>query len=339
MLRIGVTALLLSIAACDSRAVPKAESVPAIPIIDLPTSVAMTARVDESTIAWIAPRRDASDSIGQLVGDSAVRLRLWPSTRVADSAMSRVCGALATGRVPTALADARVLPIDSSAPALGIRRLKANDVAGVRWIVPGTQAQYAFEGLTDNGQQRVSFRWPVRADTSVRIPVGAADSVIEAALSPSPDTLDAFMRRVVASSGGMPTPAANQLPKPRQADAVPLVSDLPFHLVTLSRACPTTTLRLNVLARTDQRIRIPVRAGDQIDAFASTQYGAVQVSIEEVGPTAPPTGFANVPEARAIATVDGTLTLRLTLQVVSKQQRADQDVLVRVTRRGARAAP
>ncbi len=335
MLRSRLAVLLLSIAACDSRAVPVAESAPAIPMLDLPSSVAMAARIDNISVDWISARRDPIDSVGQLVGDSAVRLRLWPSSSVSDSAMSRACGSIATGRVPIALADARVLPIDTSAPALGIRRLKTQDVSGVRWIVPGAHAQYAFEGVTDDGRQRVSFRWPVRADLSARIPVGAADSVIEAVLSPSPDTLDALMRRVAMSQSETPTPAPKNLPKPRQADAVPLVSDLPFHVVTLPLACPTTTLRINVLARAEQRIRIPVRAGDQIDAFASTEYGAVQVNFEEAGPTAPATGFANVPEARVIATVDGTVTLRLTLQVVSKQQRADQDVLLRITRRGA----
>lgn len=295
----------------------------------------MTERVSNGSRAWIAARRDATDSVGQLVGDSAMRLRVWSTSSVADSSMSRVCGALATGRVPKALADAQVLPIDSGAPSLGVRALRTSDIAGVRWIVPGAQAQYAFEGVTDDGRRRVSFRWPVRADSTARIPVGAADSVIEAAISPSPDTLDAFMRRVAVSYSGTPPSAPRDLPKPRQADAVPLLSDLPFHVVTLPLACPTTTLRLNVLARTEQRIRIPVRAGDQIDAFASTEYGAVQVYFEEAGPSTPATGFANVPEARVVATVDGTVTLRLTLQVVSKQQRADQDVLLRITRRGA----
>jgi hypothetical protein len=141
------------------------------------------------------------------------------------------------------------------------------------------------------------------------------------------------MRRVVASAPGSPRAESSTLPAPRQVDAVPLVSDLPFHVVALPLACPTATFRVPMIARVEQRLRLPVHAGDELEAFATAEYGTVQVAFEEAGLPSSPSAPGGAPRARVIAARDGTVTLRLLLQVVLKKQRADQDVLLTLTRR------
>ncbi|MBY0490928.1 MAG: hypothetical protein K2R93_13885 [Gemmatimonadaceae bacterium] len=311
-----------------------------MPAIPWPAALPLTGRLTTTGAEWLAARASRADSVGVVRGDSAIRLRLWPISDAPTASMRQLCGAMALGRAPRLALDTLALPADSTLPALGRRRLTdtvaaggARDPIGVRWIVPGAQAQYHFEGVTRDGAQRVSFRWPVRSDTSVRLPVGAPDSVIEAALQPSPDSLDALVRRVVASATTSPVVPADDAQPPRQVDAVALVSDLPFHVVALPLACPTATYRVPMIARVEQRVRIPVKAGDEVDAFASVEYGAVQVAFEEAGLDAPSARFTSVPRARVVAAADGAVTLRLALQVVSKQQRADQNVLLRLTRR------
>lgn len=335
--RFTVLLMVAGLAACTERAEVRASAagarLTAVPSIVPPASLTLVGRLAHDGAEWRAAR-EATDSVGLVVGDSAIRLRLWPTVVTSDDVPQPLCGAVALGRVPLMVrTDTLRLPADTIAPALGLRAIGETERVGVRWIVPGAQAQYHFEGVTRDGRQRVSFRWPVRTDASVRIPVGAPDSVIEAALRPSPDSLDAFIQRVVATGQATPVVLAPSDGAPRQADAVPLVSDLPFFTVPLSMACPAATFRLTVLARTDQRLRIPVKAGDEIDAFASAAYGAVQLWIEEAGPPPASERFANVPRARAQAAADGVVTVHLTLLTVSKQQRADQEVLVRLMRR------
>lgn len=299
----------------------------------LSSEIALVGRQTVFGSEWLGLRRNLQDSVGVITGDSVVRLRIWPSSRASAEALSLLCGAIALHRVPLVSGDARALPASPVGVDFGVRSLDADEPIGVRWIVPGTQAQYRFEGVTRDGQQRVSFRWPVRADSSIRIPVGAPDSVIEAALRPSPDSLDAFVQRVASIGGAGPLAVRAPDAAPRQVDAVSLVSDLPFYVVPLSSACPTATFRLTVLARTDQRVRIPVKAGDEVDGFASAEYGAVQLWFEEAGPPTPNERFATIPRARVIAAADGVVTAHLTLLTVSKQQRPDQEVLLRLTRR------
>jgi hypothetical protein len=336
---------MVSLTACGGERAPaatppSAAPITTVPALPLPAGISLTGRVRQGAVEWRAAR-GLTDSVGLVVGDSAVRLRLWPASSASTGSQQQLCGAMATGQVPRVRLDTLTLPADTAAPLLGVRRLTVDasgrDPVGVRWIVPGAQAQYHFEGVTRDGHQRVSFRWPVHADSTVRIPVGAPDSVIEAALAPRPDTLDALMRRAVATSASTSAnapiaPPMDEQP-PRQSDAVPLVSDLPFYVVTLPLACPVATFRIPMIARVEQRVRIPVKAGDEVEAFATVEYGAVQVAFEEAGLSAPAAGFANVPRARVVAAADGTLTLRLGLQVISKKQRADQEVLLRLTRR------
>jgi hypothetical protein len=254
--------------------------------------------------------------------------------RVADAATARLCGVVATQtRAPVLLPG--MAASDSAAPRLAQRVLVDSAIIGVRYLVPGAQAAYVFEGFSRDGAQRVSVRRPVVTRPGVQVPMGAPDSVIEAALAPSPLALDAELQRLRLSAPAAPL-AATPDQKPALADAVPVVRDFPVFDVSLSEACPDVTVLVPMIARVDQRVRIPVGAGDVVSAYATTESGAVRAWFEETGP--PPDGprYSSVPRATVVASSAGRVTLRVSLQVVVKQQRADQPVLVRLTRRSGR---
>lgn len=296
-----------------------------------------------ATLLACAPRPEATPHQDTTSLPSGFSLR----PREADDATARLCSVIATdSRAPVALPG---LPLgDTAAPRLAQRVVTDSLVTGVRFVVPGESAAYIFEGFTANGASRISGRVAVASAPGVRVPVGAADSLIEQALMPAPRQLDAELIALrppanVGGGGGAGAPGGTNsaIPfalgdahaKPRLADAAPVVRDFPLFEVALSEACPDVTVQVPVLARVDQRIRIPVQAGDVISAHAAAEAGAVRVYFEEAGP--PPAGarYTEVPVADIVASRDGRVTLRVELQVVVRKQRADQQVLIHLARR------
>ncbi len=267
---------------------------------------------------------------GTVAGESVARLLVQRNPR--DEAVSRLCAALATGtREPVELPWA--WPVDPTAPRLALRTIREGDVEGVRFVVPGTSARYVFEGLTRDGSQRVSVRWPVDADPAYPIPVGAADSVVEASLRPSVfalDSLVAALRFVTPPDGSWPTvPTERPL---ADARAVTDVRVIPVHPARLSIACHDVTLALPMLARADHMLKIPVEPGDVITANAGVAAGTVRLSFDEA-PTVPePPAREGVTRAAIEATTTGEVTLRVRLQVLPRVQRSRQQVLVRLQR-------
>jgi hypothetical protein len=269
---------------------------------------------------------------GRVAGDSAVRLLV--RTRTDDAGTARLCGVLA-GRVRAPVDLAWGLPLDTAAPRLLWSAIDGRDVQGVRFVVPGERAVWAFEGLTTNGAHRVSLRWPVRGNPSAPVPVGAPDSVIEASLVPRPSALDSLVLGLRDTGVVLATPRLSDstaLTRPVPSRAVPLVSDLPWHHVRLSDACPEATFVIPMIARADQRVRIVVRRGDRIDVSATVEYGAMRLSFDEVALPAPSSPGA-IPQASVVAAADGRVTLRVELLTTPKKQRADQAVLLHVARR------
>lgn len=268
---------------------------------------------------------------GRVAGDSTLRLLVVP--RVDDRATARLCGHLATRSV-TASAIPFGLPIDTTMPPLAIRLIEGDRVSGLRYLVPGAQGLYVFEGISRDGSRRVSVRWPVASDPSRPIPANAADSLIEAALSPSPFVLDSAMQGVqtgtsaVAGNRGV-VPSADAA----RAMAVPLVRDYPDQTVLLSDACPQVTILLPVLARIDQRLRIPVSTGDRVVARGLVDQGSIVLSFDEAEPQAESrTLRQSVPEVAITAPGDGRVSLRVRLQVVPRIHRTLQPVVLSVGR-------
>lgn len=272
---------------------------------------------------------------GRSRGDSAVRLLVAP--RGDDRMTARVCGHLVT-RSEAAVAIPYGLPIDTTMPPLAIRLIHGDSVSGVRYLVPGAQGYYLFEGISHDGSRRISVRWPVTSDPARPIPAGAADSLIEAAVRPSPYGLDSLMQLFRVGTGvgddhrGALPPADSA-----RAMAMPLVRDFPDQLLTVTDACPQVTILLPVLARVDYKLRVPVRSGDVVRARALQGEGTVQLSFDEAPPAATPPALREaIPEVALTAPRDGRVTLRVRLQVVPRVQQAQQPVVLSVGRMPAR---
>ena len=317
-LAVGLGALFL--AACRDGASPtqRAESL-AASAVSVPSALGVT--VVESNGRFE----------GRVAGDSTLRVRVVP--RVDDRATARLCGHLATRSV-AASAIPFGLPIDTTMPPLAIRLVEGDHVSGLRYLVPGAQGFYVFEGISRDGSRRVSVRWPVVSDPSRPIPANAADSLIEAALSPRPFALDSVMQRLHAGTSGMDgnrgaLPSADSA----RAIALPLVRDYPDQTVWLSDACPQVTILLPVLARIDQRLRIPVSMGDRVVARGLVDQGSIVLSFDEAEPQAESrTLRQSVPEVAVTAPRDGRVSLRVRLQVVPRIHRALQPVVLSVGR-------
>jgi hypothetical protein len=267
---------------------------------------------------------------GLAPGDSLPRLLVRRNPR--NEATARLCGVLATGSAaPVSLPW--VAPVDSAAPRLAQRLLTTGDVHGVRFVVPGPTARYVFAGITRDGSQVVSLQWPVAADPARPIPVGAPDSVVEAAIVPSVFRLDSMVHAL-----HFDTPPDKAWPKQpvdgplADARAVPDVRLLPVHVAALSVACPDVTLALPMLARADHTVKIPVNAGDRVTAQAGVANGTVRISFDEAPPTAEPPAREAVTRAAIEATAAGDVTLRVRLQVLPRVQVSRQNVLVRLQR-------
>ncbi len=271
--------------------------------------------------------------VGRLAGDTAVRWQVRP--RRDDVATRRLCGFLATGsRLGARLPEG--WPMDTLAPRLLIRTLEGADLMGIRYLTPGADAHYWFEGITRDGAWRVSMRWPVVSDPLRPLPASAPDSAIEAALTPSPRALDALAAALALPAESPWRPGALPTQADAEAGAVILARDYPDQLLQLSTACPQATVMLPVLARVDQRLRIPVRRGDRVEARGTVPDGAVRLAFDEA-PPAPGSDPGErgmlrspIPEAAITAAEDGRVTLRVRLLVVPRAQQAVQPVVVTV---------
>lgn len=274
------------------------------------------------------------DSAGVLRGtvavDSTPRLLVRPNPR--DEATARLCAVIATDtREPAELAWG--WPLDSTAPRLVQRTIRAGDVEGVRFVVPGASARYVFEGLTRDGTYRVSVQWPVEADPARPIPVGAADSVVEASLRPSVLALDSVVTALrFVTPPEVAWPAAPTERPMADARAVADVRVIPVHPARLSVACHDVTLALPMLARADHTVKIPVDSGDVITANAGVATGTVRLSFDEAPAAPEPPAREGVTQAAIEATATGEVTLRVRLQVLPRYQLSRQNVLVRLQR-------
>jgi hypothetical protein len=269
------------------------------------------------------------------VGDSAVRFLVTP--RRDDRMTARLCGHLVTRSV-AASAIPFGLPIDTTKPPLAVRLVDGDSVSGIRYLVPGAQGYYRFEGISGDGSRRVSVRWPITSDPSRPIPAGAADSLIEAAVTPNPYMLDSALRSMRIGSSASDR-AFDALPPADSARAwaMPLVRDFPDQLFLLSDACPQATIVLPVLARVDQKLRVPVEAGDRVHARALQGEGTVQLSFDEAPPAAvPPALREAIPELSFTSPGNGRATLRVRVQVVPRVQKAEQSIVLSVGRTSAR---
>ena len=277
--------------------------------------------------------------LGRVAGDSAARWRVQP--RVDDVATQRLCGFVATGSVmPARLPEG--WPVDSTLPRLLVRAVEGADLVGLRYVTPGAQARYWFEGVARSGAWRVSLQWPVTSDPTRPIRATATDAEFEAALSPSLQALDALAVALAWPDAPGWSPGPFLAETEAEQGAVILARDYPDQTLALSPACPQASVLLPVLARVDQRLRIPVRQGDLVEARGTVLDGAVRLSFDE----APPAPGADpgergllrtpVPEAALVAPADGRVTLRVRLLVVPRAQQSAQPVVVTVAVRPPR---
>jgi hypothetical protein len=310
--RLAMTPLML-LMACGAEAVPEPASL----------------RLEGAPAAFAVVLRSAArGQVGYVADDSAARLLVRAATRGDDDA--RLCGLMASRtRAPVPVDWG--WPVDSASLRLAPRVLSSGDVQGVRFVLPGTDARYVFEGLTRDGAHRVSVRWPVVNDPARPVPVGAPDSLIEQALVPSPRALDSLvgalrLTRLEAVADERPDEP------PSAARAVPVFNDLPLYELALPEACREATVALSALARVDQRVRIAVRAGDEIRAHAVVANGTVRVAFDEAPPRTESRERQSEPQVRLTAVADGRLTLRVRVQVLPRAQAERQTVLLRVRR-------
>ena len=276
---------------------------------------------------------------GRVAGDSTARWVVRP--RVDDVATQRLCGFVATGSgMPARLPEG--WPVDSALPRLLVRAVEGAELVGLRYVTPGAQARYWFEGVARSGAWRVSLQWPVTSDPTRPIRATATDAEFEAALSPSLRALDTLAAALAWPAAPRWSPGPLLPEAEAEQGAVILARDYPDQTLALSVACPQASVLLPVLARVDQRLRIPVRRGDRVQARGTVLDGAVRLSFDE----APPAPGADpgerallrtpVPEAVIVAPADGRVTLRVRLLVVPRAQQSAQPVVVTVAVRPPR---
>lgn len=266
------------------------------------------------------------DSAGWQAGtvEGAVRLQVRPAEP--SAANDRLCGVLASGSTwPVSLPWG--WPVDSTAPRLAQRRLSMSAVQGVRFVMPGGQAKYVFEGVTTDGRRRVSLHWPVTTRPGVAVPIGSPDSLVEAALVPSPAVLDSLLARlsyVTPTIGTLPTNAvAAAVDNDR---AVPDVRPIPVYRAELTAACPRATLAMRAVARADLTVKMPMGPGEAVIADATVTDGTVRLGFDEAGTRYEQAGREPVPHAEIAAAESTVVTLRVRVQVVPKVQ-ANQQVV------------
>lgn len=315
-------AALVLVAACDgdSGAHENAPSAPrpmAAQKIDLPANSAFSLVLRDT-----ADRQEATTVDGSEV-------RVVTAARVDDAAEARLCGVIvARSRSMETLPF--VWSVDSTVPYLAPQLVNGRDVQGYRIVVPGTKAEYRFEGFTIDGSTRVSFRWPVRSERVV--PGDAADSDIEAALTPSPRALDSLVMqwRLRTPAAGAPwRGAAASGDEIDPARAVKLVREIPLFPVGFTPPCGEATFRVSLSSGVDKPVRVLVRKDETIAALATTPTGKVTIGFDEQGPDATQAGRA--PRASVTAAADGHVTLRLRYNATESTEPGRQEVLVRLT--------
>ena len=312
---IPVTVLAACMAGCSSEPAVTRDTTDAHAVLRLSGAVRLGVVLDSN-----APLQR-----GTVPPDTAVRLMV--RARARTDADARLCGVIVSrSRAQVVLPWG--WPVDSAAPRLALRFITDGDVQGVRFVVPGADARYVFEGVTRDGTRQVSVSWPVTAGP---IEVGAADSVIEALLTPSPLTLDSMVRAL--SLGGAvipPLPAASADSVVAPLQAVLNVRPLPVYEANLSPACPVVTMAIPSVARVDQLVKMPVDSGDVITADALVTDGAVRLGFDEAGPIPETRKRQSLPHASIIATTKGVLTLRVRVIVLPKVQAFQQVVYLKL---------
>jgi len=318
----SLLASLVLAAACD-RGRGARESAPPTPRpmvvqkLDLPADSAFPLVLRDTADHQVATATDGGE------------VRVVTAARVDDAAEARLCGVIvARSRSMETLPFA--WPVDSAVPYLVPQLVNGPDVQGYRILVPGRRAEYRFEGFTTDGSTRVSFRWPVRSDRVV--PGDAADSEIEAALTPSPRALDSLVMqwRLRTPAAGAPwrgaTSSGDEIDSAR---AVKLVREIPLFPVGFTPPCGEATFRVSLSSGVDKPVRVLVRKGETIAALAATATGKVTIGFDEQGPDATQAGRA--PRASVTAAADGHVTLRLRYNATESTEPGRQEVLVRLT--------
>lgn len=310
-----VAACAAFIGGCSGEPVAKREATGAQAVLRLTGTVPLGVSLDAN----------APTQRGTVPPDTAVRMLVRP--REQTDADARLCGVIASrSRAQVVLPWG--WPVDSAAPRLALRFLADGDVQGVRFVVPGADARYIFEGVTRDGTRQVSLSWPV---TARPIAVGAADSVIEVALTPSPLALDSIVRALSLGNAAippLPAPSADSVVAPLQA--VFNVRPLPVYEANLSPACPVATIAIPSVARVDQLVKMPVDSGDMITADALVTDGEVRLGFDEAGPIPETRERKSFPHASIVATAKGVLTLRVRVIVLPKVQAFQQVVYLKL---------
>lgn len=320
---LAVGALLTACSERAPRPLPDEVAFSSAPV--MPSSLALS-------VLAVAGRWEA-----RVVGDSAVRVLV--TSRGDDRMTAWLCGHVVTRSV-AASALPFGLPIDTVMPPLAIRLVEGDRVTGLRYLVPGVYGLYVFEGVTRDGSRRISVRWPVTSDPTRPIPASAADSLIEAAVSPSPFMLDSAMQAMRPGRSAMDRDLSALPPADAaRAMAMPLVRDFPDQPLLLSDACPQATILLPMLARVDQKLRVAVTAGDRVSARALQGDGTVQLSFDEAAPSsAHPAVREAIPDVSFTSPGRGRVTLRVRVQVVPRVQKSEQSIVLSVGRTSARRA-
>lgn len=276
----------------------------------------------------------AAGAAQEAVAANGDEVRLRTALRTDDDAEARLCGVIVSrSRSRESLPFA--WPVDSALPLLVPQLVNGPDVQGYRVVVPGVNSEYRFEGFTTDGTTRVSFRWPVRSAHPV--PGDAADSEIEAALTPAPKALDSLimgLRRAEAAgsaNGAIATPwRGRRLPADSVSEtrAVRLAHLLPLFPSGFTTPCGDATFKVSLASAVDKPVRVLASAGEQITAHVVTPTGEVTAYFDELGPGGAVTGKKVTTSVEAKAA--GHVTLRLRYNPAEKVEPGRQTVLLRL---------
>ena len=198
-------------------------------------------------------------------GRRAVRALVSP--RGDDRLTAYVSGCVVTRSVATP-ARPFGLSIVTTMPHLAIRLDAGDRVAGLQYLITGALEFYVFEGVSREGPRRVSVWRPVTSHPTRPISATTAESLIEAAVSTNPYRLDSAMLAMRPGTSAIHR-ALSALPPATSMGkmAMPLVRNFPDRPLLRSDACPQAMILRPVLARVDQKLRVPVNAGDRVRAL------------------------------------------------------------------------
>lgn len=291
-----------------------------------PTRLQPLALTSASEALSLIVRSSGTGQEGVTADSGDIRLRT--ALRTDDDAEARLCGVIiARSRSMEALPFA--WPVDSTLPLLIPQLVNGREVQGYRIVIPGVNSEYRFEGFTRDGSTRVSLRWPVRSERSV--PGDAADSEIEAALTPSPRALDSLIMSLTRTDTAEgPAWRGQRLPADSidEARAVRLAPLLPLFPIGFTSACGDATFRVSLASAVDKPVRILAAPGEQITAHVVTPTGDVTMHFDEQGPAAAVSGKSATTSVAAAGT--GHVTLRLRYNAAERVEPGRQTVLLRL---------